>query len=127
MPGKHRARRDLGESLNEVVITIVIISLAVTALFAALSTATASAKSHADRAKNDSVVRGLAEAVQNAASSCEPGSNYTVDLSVPTGYSAAITPSVGVCPPVDEVEIVTIEVTPPAGNAQKLDVAVRTP
>jgi len=127
VPGEPRARRDLGESLNEVIITIVIISLAVTALFAALSTATASAKSHADRAKNDSVVRDLAEAVQSAAATCVPGENYTVEFTAPAGYSVVVTPSVGVCPPVDQVQIVTIEVTPPAGNTQELDVAVRTP
>jgi Tfp pilus assembly protein PilV len=122
-----RERRDAGESLNEVIITIVVISLAVTALFAALNTATASAKSHADRAKNDAVVRDLAEAVKNSTATCEAGDPYTVQFTAPTGYSASITPSSGVCPEVTAVQIVTIEVTPPAGNPQRLEVAVRTP
>lgn len=122
-----RERRDVGESLNEVIITIVVISLAVTALFAALNTATASAKSHADRAKNDAIVRDLAESVKNATATCEPGEPYTVTFTAPTGYTAAITPSSGICPPVTEVQIVSIEVTPPAGNPQRIDVAVRTP
>lgn len=122
-----RSRRDVGESLNEVIITIVVISLAVTALFAALNTATASAKSHADRAKNDAVVRDLAEAVKNATAACEAGDPYSVGFTAPTGYVVEITPSTGLCPPVTEVQIVTIEVTPPAGNPQRLEIAVRTP
>ena len=122
-----RERRDVGESLNEVIITIVVISLAVTALFAALNTATASAKSHADRAKNDAVVRDLAEAVKNATAACEAGDPYTVNFTAPSGYSATITPSSGICPEVTEVQIVTIEVTPPAGLPQQLELAVRTP
>jgi type II secretory pathway pseudopilin PulG len=129
--------RDRGESLIEVVLTIVIVSVAVTALVASLASASRSSTTQRRVQITDVVLRGYAEAAKLATASCTAGQSYSISFSPPNGYTADYSafgadqspdPSKkGVCPAVDTVQILELAVTQPEGITHTMKIAVRTP
>ena len=122
-----RTLRDAGETLVEIVITIVIVSLAVTALIAGLGTAAGAAKAHKDLALSDTVMRNYAEATKRAAATCTPGGTYNVVYTPPTNFGVSVSPDGGVCPALDATQALLISVTTPVGVKKTMQIKVRTP
>lgn len=122
-----RRRSDAGETLVEVVIAIVIVSLAVTALIASLATAAASAKSHRDNVLTDSVMRNYAEATKRAAETCTSGGTFNVVYSPPSGFSVSTSPGGGSCPTIATTLTLNLSVVGPAGISKSMQLKVRTP
>lgn len=122
-----RTRRDRGETLVEIVITVVIIGVAVTALVSALATSAAAGGAHRTNVSTDTVMRNYAEATKAAAQSCTPGATYAVAYVPPTGYTVAVTPTGGRCPDVHTTASLTLSVTGPTRVRQSMEINVRTP
>ncbi len=126
--------RDRGESLIEVVITIMIISVAVVALIASLASASRSSVSHRRAQDTDVVLRDLAEAVKLATASCSPGANYAVIYTPPSGYTVGgladdglFDGQSGTCPPTATIQLVTVSAAYTGTAASTIQFAVRTP
>jgi type II secretory pathway pseudopilin PulG len=123
-----RHRDESGETLIEVVLTIVLIGLAVGALLAGLGTAAAASKQHRDLATSDTVMRSYAEATKQAVrSQCVAGSTtYAVSYTPPPGY-APPTGAGTTCPAADATQSLDLVVTDPDGHATRMTIVVRTP
>jgi Tfp pilus assembly protein PilV len=120
-----RARTDRGETLVEVILTIVITSVTVTALIAGLSTTTTAAEMHRQHTAGDMVLRNYAEATKLAVQGCTVGGKYTVDYTPPTGYTAI--GAGGTCPPTTSAQVVKLSVTLPSRVVKTMEIGVRTP
>lgn len=118
---------DLGESLIETILTIVIISITVTALVSSLGTAANAGNSQRNAVKADAVMRNYAEATKAAAQACTVGGTYSVSYSPPTGYSVAVTPTGGTCPATSSTQLLTLTVTGPNSMSKAMQIRVRTP
>ena len=126
--------RDRGESLIEVVITILIISVAVVALIASLASASRSSIAHRRAQDTDVVLRDFAEAVKLATATCTPSATYTVSYTPPSGYTLGgeaddglFDGQSGTCPATTSVQLVTVSVTYTGTAANTIQFAVRTP
>ncbi len=113
--------------LLEIVLTVVVIGIAVTALVSALATSAAAGATHRDGVRADTVMRNYAEATKAAAGSCVVGGTYTVNFRPPDGYAVAAAPDDGVCPAVTSTQLVTLTVTTPTGVAHTMQIRIRTP
>ncbi len=122
-----RQRSDRGETLVEIVITIFIVSIAVTALIASLGSAAGSAKSHKDNVLTDTVMRNYAEATKRAADACIVGANYTVVYTPPSGFSVSGSGTGTACPALTATKLLTLSVTGPASVTKTMQIKVRTP
>jgi type II secretory pathway pseudopilin PulG len=122
-----RARGEAGETLVEVVLTIVIIGLAVTALLAGLGTAASASRQHRDVATADTVMRSYAEATKTAVrQQCDgAAASYTVSYTPRAGYTA--TGGDGGCPAPTAPEVRTLTVAEPDGQTHTMQIVVRTP
>ena len=120
-----RARTDIGETLIEIVFTIVIIGLTVTALLSSLATAGNAGNAQRISVQADYVLRNYAAATKAAAQTCTPGAVYTL------AYTAnAVFPVSGagtVCPATSSPQSLTLTVTGPRGYSDSVVVLVRTP
>jgi type II secretory pathway pseudopilin PulG len=118
-----RHRNEVGETLVEIVLTIVIIGLAVAALLAGLGTAASASKSHRDLATADVVMRDYAEATKTAVRGCTSAGTYTVTYAPPafTVSGAGTT-----CPSTSAAEMRTLQVTW-SGHTKTMQIMVRTP
>lgn len=122
--------RDRGESLIEVVMTITIISIAVTALIASLASAAKSSASNRQVQAADVVMRDYAEAIKQATAACVPDTAYTVDYTPPSDYSVAFTApggDEGTCPSASAVQVLTLTVHTQSGSDFSMQMAVRSP
>ncbi|MEI7993101.1 MAG: prepilin-type N-terminal cleavage/methylation domain-containing protein [Actinomycetota bacterium] len=126
--------RDRGESLIEVVITIMIISVAVAALVASLASASRSSLTHRRAQDTDVVVRDYAEAMKLSTSACVAAAPYSLTYTPPSGYT--LTGSAddglfdgrsGICPAVSTVQVVTLSVEANGSAPASIQLAVRTP
>ncbi len=127
-PPRRRTRSgDAGETLVEIVLTVLVIGITVTALVSALATSAAAGASHRDSVRADTVIRNYAESVKAAADTCTAGGTYHVDFTPPTGYVATISPTGGTCPAVTTTQLVTLQVTTPVGIAHTMQIRIRTP
>jgi type II secretory pathway pseudopilin PulG len=123
-----RGRTDRGDTLIEIVITIVIVSLTVTALISSLATTGAAGQAQRVSALTDTVLRNYAEATKAAARTCtDGGTHYSPTYEPPTGFVSSATPSGGICPAVDTTELLTLAVTGPSGVTQTMEIVVRAP
>jgi Tfp pilus assembly protein PilV len=121
------ARKDIGESLIEVVMTIVIVGLTVTALISSLATAGNAGNVQRSSVQADVVMRGYAEATKAAAQGCAPGTSYVVVYSSP-GYTFAAIPSGSICPSVAAPQKLTLVVTTTSTGVQrKMYIRVASP
>jgi hypothetical protein len=132
-----KVRHDSGETLVEVVMSLVLVSLAVSVMFAGFTTASRSAKNHRDLAVVDLTLRSYAESIKDSVrTSCANGGltyNYPA-FTVPVGVTA-LTPTPGTaagnCPPATlasgaTIATVTVSATF-TGGTKRLTIGVRTP
>ena len=123
-----RIRDDSGVTLVEIIIAIVVMSITVSALFAALATGTTASQRHRDVVTADAILRGYAEATKLAyRSHCSPPSgSFSVSYSAPSGFSVnALTNQT--CPAVTTTQQVQLTVTLPNATTKPLFIRVRTP
>jgi type II secretory pathway pseudopilin PulG len=120
-------RPDRGETLVEIILAVVIIGVSVTALVSGLATAANAGVVQRDGALSDTVLRNIAEDAKATARTCRVGDPLALDLSLPTGWSAATAPSGPQCPAAATPLRLTISVTSPSAVTSTLDVVVRTP
>lgn len=119
--------RDVGETLVEVVMTVVIIGIAVTALISGLATTAAASTTNRVTADADTVMRNLAEAIKDASTTCVAGAPLALAFSAPSGFTTTVGPSDPLCPPVNDTQKLTLHVTGPSNVNQTMQVVVRTP
>ncbi|MEY2399984.1 MAG: hypothetical protein QOJ08_95 [Ilumatobacteraceae bacterium] len=127
-----RARTDIGETLVEVLLTIVIIGLTVTALLSSLAAASNASNVHRSSVQSDYILRNYAAATKAAAQLCVAGATFTVSYTPPTGFSVGGVAAGSLCPgpsttPLPFVAPFTLTVAGPLGFHDALDVRVRTP
>ena len=124
---RRRRLRDRGELLVEIVLTVMVIGVAVTALVSALATSAAAGASHRESVRADTVMRNYAEATKGAAGSCVAGGTYTVNFQPPSGFAVAASPNDRACPAVTTTKLLTLSVTSPTGVVQTMQIRIRTP
>jgi type II secretory pathway pseudopilin PulG len=133
-----RARRDLGESLVEIVFTIMIIGLTVGALLYSLTKASDTGNVQRVRVQADSVLRSYAATVKAAGQSCVAGHDFIVSYAAPAPFSVSPIPTGTECPgPIRGPETgaepyllpltLTVTVLGPLSFHDSVDVVVRTP
>ena len=125
-----RARRDAGETLVEILLTVVITGLAITALISSLAVAGNTGNVQRSSVQTDVEMRNYAEATKAAVlQACTVGGDtYTVGYTPQTGFTVATDPpDDGVCPAVTTTKPLTLKVTGPLGLNQTMDIKVRTP
>lgn len=121
------ARRDVGETLIEILLTVVITGLTIGALVASLATAGNAGNVHRNSVKGDIVLRNYAEATKAAVETCIVGASYAISYTAPTGFTVASVPTTLTCPAVATPRLVQLVVTGPLGLRETMDIKVRTP
>ena len=124
-----RAQRDVGETLMEIVLTITIIGLTVTALLAGLATAGNAGNAQRASVQADVFLRNYAEATKAAVQKCVDGATtYTVTYQPPTGSGFVVNGAGSACANgTAPLQLLTLTVTGPRGFHDTLDIKVRTP
>jgi hypothetical protein len=127
-----RAQNESGETLIEIIISLLVIGLVFGAFFAAIATTSTASKTHRDLVSADAMLRDSAELTKDAVrDDCTaPGATYSVAYStLPQRSGFAYPPDVTghACPPTTgTLPIVHLSVTTP-GSPRSLDVVVRAP
>lgn len=129
-------RDEGGESLIEVLLSLVIIGIIVSAFFAAIATTSNASKTHRDLVSADAMLRDSAELTKTAVRrDCSNGNTYSVTYSsLPprTGFTYPADVTNRPCPPLTgdpatQVPTVTLVVTTPGAHTKSLAIMVRTP
>lgn len=120
-------RPDTGDTLVEVVLTVVIVGLTVTALLSALANAGNAGNVQRSSVQMDETMRNFAEATKSAAQQCSPGGTYAVVFAPPAGYTVSASPSGNTCPPVTSPLLLNLMVQGPLGVHETMQIVVRTP
>ena len=122
----------------EIVVTVVIVGLTFSALFASLATAGTAANAQRNSVQADILLRNYAEATKLATQGCVAGGAYTVvSAPLPSGFTqsvavvgvpgvAGVVP-VGSCPPTSTPQLLTLKVTGPLGLQSTMQIKVGTP
>jgi type II secretory pathway pseudopilin PulG len=128
----NRTRKDAGETLIEVLITMIILGGAIAALVGGISTTVLITSRHRDLATANSLLRSYAEAIkENARTGYQPCATTYTNLAgrydQPTGWATPTnTVQAQGCPGTDQgLQHVTISVTTPKGVVQTLDLWIR--
>ena len=127
-----RARKDTGETLVEIMLTIVIIGLTVTALLSSLASAGSAGNLQRISVQADTVLRDYAAVTKAAAQRCVPGAPFTVSFVPPTHFAVSGIPAGTLCAGPNTVPqpfllSLTLTVTGPAAFRDSVEVVVRTP
>jgi type II secretory pathway pseudopilin PulG len=141
-----RTRGDVGETLIEILFTIVIVSLTFTALFTSLATTGNAGNVQRISVQADVVMRNFAEATKLAAQTCAgvagatPPSTYNVVFPVPSStLPPRFTPSVSgvgagagvgvgsTCPTLGATQLLKLSVDVPVGPPVTMQIKVITP
>jgi type II secretory pathway pseudopilin PulG len=128
-----RARGDGGETLIEVLLTIVIISCTITALVASLATVANAGTAQRNSVRVDVVLRSYAEATKLAVQECVVGGTYTVTYVPPAKFTVSGVPNGSPCPPVTVTPLsplpppLQLTVNGPWGSHATMQLRVRTP
>lgn len=120
-----RARGDRGETLVEILLTVIIVGLTVTALVSSLATVSNAGNSQRNSVRADVELRNYAEKTKLATQNCVAGAPYTVTYVPPTGYTVGSN-SDGKCPDTG-AKPVKLTIDGPSGLHDSLDIWVRTP
>ena len=125
--GVTRAMADIGETLIEIVLTVVIIGLTITALLSSLATVGNASNAQRTSVQTDLVMRNYAEATKSATQNCVVGGTYTVVYpALPTGFSVSGAGSA--CPTqVTTPLLLTLSVQGPSGPPTTMQIKVNTP
>ena len=127
-----RARTDVGETLVEILFTIVIIGLSVTGLLSSLAAAGNAGNAQRGSVQADTVLRSYAEAVKAAAEKCVADEPFIVQYPEPVArFPVGTIPPGTVCPgPTSTPPFLlplTLTVTGPLSLEDAVVVVVRTP
>jgi type II secretory pathway pseudopilin PulG len=126
-----RSRGDAGETLVEVMLTIVVIGLTLAGLLSGLATVSNAGTAQRNSVQSDVVLRNYAEAAKSASQRCVAGAPYTVAYTPPTAYPVTVTVvgdgAVNLCPAVGTTTTLTLLVTGPRGFRSDMDIKLRSP
>ncbi|MEO8266815.1 MAG: type II secretion system protein [Ilumatobacteraceae bacterium] len=126
-----RARGDVGETLIEVLFTIVIVSLTVASLLSSLGTVSRAGAAHRSGVQADVVMRNYAEATKAAVQQqCVGGaSTFTVVYQQPDGFAVTGAATGSACPITTAVPLTPLQlkVTDPQGRQLTMFIKLRTP
>jgi type II secretory pathway pseudopilin PulG len=123
-----RARKDVGETLIEIVLTIVIVGLTIAALLSSLATVGNASNAQRRSVQTDVVMRNYAEATKAATQTCVVGGTYTVVYPAPLPTGFTISGAGSTCPTqVTVPQLLTLTVTGPFGPATTMQIKVNTP
>ena len=125
--GSGRDHLDVGESLLEIVITVMIVAVTVTALVAGLGSAASAGNAHRVGVQADTVMRNYAEAAKSAVRACRDGAEWKPDYSPPDGFEVSMSPEDTSCPSVKESRRLELSVVSPNGTRDVMTIVVRTP
>ena len=122
-------RDERGETLLEVLVSLVVIGLVIGGLFANYATSATASKSPRDFVTADALLRSRAEATKQAVRrDCASSATYTTTTtSLPANFNVAVSPSTTSCPGVTTVQPLVITATLPNGHTKTLSVEVRSP
>jgi Tfp pilus assembly protein PilV len=121
-----QARQDIGETLIEVVLTIVIIGLTVGSLLSALAAAGNAGNAQRWGVQADSVLRNYAAAIKTATQACTAGAAYTVVYTPPAPFS--VSGGGTTCPAVTPAAaLLTLTVIDTKGHSDSVVMRTRTP
>ncbi len=120
---------DAGESLIEILLTVVITGLTVGALLAGLANAGEAGNVQRANVTGDKIMRNFAEATKAAARSCVAGGPLLVVSTEPGKYHAVISdpPTTPQCPSSTVATVLTLDVSGPSGLHETMQIAVRRP
>jgi type II secretory pathway pseudopilin PulG len=113
--------------LVEILLTIVIIGLTITALVSSLGTVSNAGNSQRNSVQVDAVLRNYAEAIKSATHDCVAGSTYTVGYVAPSPLAVSVLPTGNICPSVTSPQLLQLTVTGPTGPARTMQIKVSTP
>lgn len=120
----------MGETLIEVLISLVVLGIVFAAFFAGIATTSTATKSHRYFVTADAVLRDYAETAKQAArdtcTSSNTGAAIPVTLTTPTPSGFTVTATGLTCPPPTTVNQVDITATLPNGVDKRLSIDVRT-
>ena len=123
-----RARKDVGETLIEIVLTIVIVGLTIGALLSSLATVGNASNAQRRSVQTDVVMRNYAEATKAATQTCVVGGSYTVVYPAPLPAGFTISGAGSACPTqVTVSQLLTLTVTGPFGPPTTMQMKVNTP
>lgn len=122
-----RTRGDVGETLVEIMLTIVIIGLTVTALLSGLATISNAGTAQRNGVRADVVLRDYAETTKAATQVCVASATYSVNYVPPAGFTVSSSPSSNVCPAPGTPQQITLTVNGPQGLHETMQIKVRTP
>jgi type II secretory pathway pseudopilin PulG len=118
--------RDRGDTLLEIVLTVVITGITVTALVSGLATAGTAGQAQRNSVSTDTVMRNYAEATKAVARGCIDGALFVVPFEA-AGFTVAISPTNVRCPPPTATQQLELSVTGPTGVKQVMSIKIRTP
>ncbi len=123
-----RNRGDVGETLVEIMLTVVIIGLTITALLSSLATVGNATNAQRKSVQIDVVMRNYAEATKAATQTCVVGGTYTVlyPVALPAGFT--ISGAGSTCPAAPTTpQLLTLTVNGPSGPPTTMQIKVNTP
>lgn len=118
---------DRGDTLIEILLSVMIVSITVTSLVSSLATAGNAGNVQRQSVVADTVLRNYAEAIKSGVRSCTSGGKYTVKYQAPDGYVLSVEPEAVKCPDPASTQVMSIVVTTPFGANQSMQIRVRTP
>jgi type II secretory pathway pseudopilin PulG len=124
----NRARADVGETLVEILFTIVIIGLSITALLSSLAAAGNAGNAQRGSVQADTVLRNYAEAAKTAAQKCVADAAFPIVYPAPVAlFPVSTIPAGTKCPATTVLLPLTFTVSGPLLLSDSVVVVVRTP